>query len=245
MIRTIIVVLFFALAIIFVLPWLILWTFLSHSPALMYRASMSAVHFILRAVGVRVRVEGLENIPPGVCIFAANHVSNVDPLAFAPIIPRRVGLLLKKELFRIPILSFGMRLAGFIPVDRISRHAASESLTAAVRSLKSGLSLALYPEGTRSPDGRLRPFKGGAFVMAIQAGVPVVPVSISGAHKLLPRGQWALRAGDIGIRFGLPVDASQFTVSQRSELLARVESLVAAGLPSDQQPLPRSARSST
>ncbi|HVB57905.1 MAG TPA: lysophospholipid acyltransferase family protein [Candidatus Acidoferrales bacterium] len=244
MIRTFILVFFFALAIVLLLPWLILWTLVTRDPVPMYRVSMGAVRFTVRAAGVRVRLEGVDNIPAGVCIFAANHVSNIDPLAFVPLIPRRVSLLMKKELFRIPLLSFGMRMAGFVPVDRASRDSASASLAVAVRHLKNGLSFAVYPEGTRSSNGRLRPFKGGAFVMAIQAGVPIVPVSIVGARKLLPKGQWALRPGEIVIRFGPPVDASQFTVARRSELVARVESLVAAGLPPEQQPLPRSSRSS-
>ena len=239
MIRTPMVLLFFALAIVLFLPWLILWSLLIGDTDLMYRASMNALRFVLRSAGIRVRVEGVENIPAGVCVFAANHVSNVDPLAFVPIIPRRVSLLLKREIFRIPILATGMRMAGFISVDRTSRRAASASLTAAVRSLKHGLSFVVYPEGTRSHDGHLLPFKGGAFVMAIQAGVPVVPVSIAGAQKLLPRGHWALRPGEITVRFGTPVDASQYA-SRRAELVAHVESLVAAGLPPDQQPLSRS-----
>ncbi len=153
-------------------------------------------------------LEGLENIPPAPCIFAANHVSYVDPLAFVPRIPRRVSVALKKELYRIPILGYGMLLAKFVSVDRESREGAVDSLKTSVRYLKEGLSFAVYPEGTRSPDGRLRPFKKGAFVLAIQAGVPIVPVSISGAQKLMRKGEWAIRPGEVLIRFGSPVDAA-------------------------------------
>ena len=103
--------------------------------------------------------------------------------------------------------------------------------------------MAVYPEGTRSPDGRLRPFKKGAFVMAIQAGVPVVPVSIAGAQTLLRKGDWRLHPGEVTVRFGPAVDASNYAMERRSELLARVESLVAAGLPEDQQPLPSESSS--
>jgi 1-acyl-sn-glycerol-3-phosphate acyltransferase len=237
MIRSIIAAVLLGLAIILVLPWLILWSLLSGTQDLMYRASMKAVDSVLRIVGVRVRVEGLENIPGGTCIFAANHVSNIDPLAFAPHIPRRVSLLLKKELFRIPILSYSMRLAKFISVDRASRQGAADSLKQSLRFLEEGLSFAVYPEGTRSPDGRLRVFKRGAFVMAIQAGVPIVPVSIVGAQKIMPRGEWAIHPGEIVIRFSPAVDPSRYTVRTLSELLARVHAEVAAGLPSDQQPV--------
>src|SRR6202021_877761 len=105
-----VVVTLFALGIVFLLPWLILWSLLTGSQDVMYRWSMNAVRTVIGWVGVRVQGEGRENIPPGPCVFVANHVSNLDPLAFAPHIPRRVSLMLKTELFRIPILAYGMLL---------------------------------------------------------------------------------------------------------------------------------------
>ena len=236
MIRTIAVVLFLALADLLVMPLFILWTLLTGSADLMYEVAMKTVRASLRIAKIKVRVEGLENIPPGVCIFAANHISNVDPVAFVPAIPRRVSVLLKTELFRIPILSTAMRLAKFVPVDRADKEAAVASVDVALGVLKEGLSLAVYPEGTRSPDGRLKPFKKGTFALAIEAGVPIVPVSISGAQHLMRKGEWTMRPGEIVVRFGPSVDASQYTMERRMELLARVEELVAAGLPEDQQP---------
>jgi 1-acyl-sn-glycerol-3-phosphate acyltransferase len=237
MIRTIAVVLFLAVALLLVMPFFILWTLLTGTADLMYEVAMKTVRASLRIAKIRVRVEGLENIPPSVCIFAANHISNVDPIAFVPAIPRRVSVLLKSELFRIPILSTAMRLAKFVPVDRADKEAAVASVDVALGVLKEGLSLAVYPEGTRSPDGRLKPFKKGTFALAIEAGVPIVPVSISGAQHLMRKGEWTMRPGEIVVRFGPPVDASQYTMERRMELLTRVEELVAAGLPEDQQPL--------
>jgi 1-acyl-sn-glycerol-3-phosphate acyltransferase len=219
------------------MPFFILWTLLTGSADLMYEVAMKTVRASLRIAKIRVRVEGRETIPPGVCIFAANHISNVDPLAFVPALPRRVSVLLKSELFRIPILSTAMRLAKFVPVDRADKEAAVASVDVALGVLKEGLSLAVYPEGTRSPDGRLKPFKKGTFALAIEAGVPIVPVSISGAQHLMRKGEWTMRPGEIVVRFGPPVDASAYTMERRMELLARVEELVAAGLPEDQQPL--------
>jgi 1-acyl-sn-glycerol-3-phosphate acyltransferase len=239
--RTILVVAYFAFALVFVLPWFIFWTLLTGSPDVMWNVAMSAVRFAMRLGGVRVRVEGIENIPPEVCVFAANHISNVDPTAFVPAIPRRVSLLVKKELFRIPILATAMRLAQFVVVDREDKEAAASSVDLAVHRLKEGVSFAVYPEGTRSPDGRLRPFKKGAFVMAIQAGVPMVPVSIVGAQTLMRKGDWRLYPGEVIVRFGPAVDASKYSMDRRGELLARVEALIAAGLPAGQQPLPASS----
>jgi 1-acyl-sn-glycerol-3-phosphate acyltransferase len=237
MIRTIALVLYFVLALVLIMPWLILWSLLTGSADLMYATAMKAVRLGDRIAGIRVRVEGLENVPAGVCVFAANHISNVDPLAFVPAIPRRVSLLVKNELFRVPILSAAMRLAKFVPVERGDPEAAAASVDIAVALLKQGLSFAVYPEGTRSPDGRLRPFKKGAFVMAIHAGVPVVPVSIAGAQHLMRKGDRAIHPGEVVVRFGSPVDASAYTMERRADLLARVESLVEAGLPPDQQQL--------
>ncbi|HTP44704.1 MAG TPA: lysophospholipid acyltransferase family protein [Candidatus Acidoferrum sp.] len=237
MIRTLAVVLFLGFALVLVMPFFIVWTFLTGSADLMYDVAMKTVRASLPIAKIRVRVEGLENIPPGVCIFAANHISNVDPLAFIPSIPRRVSILVKSELFRIPILSKAMRLAKFVPVDREDKEAAAASVDEAVQILKKGFSFAVYPEGTRSPDGRLRPFKKGTFVMAIEAGVPIVPVSISGAQHLMRKGEWTMRPGEVVVRFGPAVDASQYAMERRGELLARVEELVAAGLPEDQQPV--------
>lgn len=245
MIRTIAVALFFGFALVFVLPFLILWSLLVGSVDAMYEVAMKTVRTAMRIAKIRVRAEGLENIPRGVCIFAANHISNVDPLGFVPAIPRRVSLLVKKELFRIPILSIAMRMARFVPVDRGDKESAAASIDASVGVLRDGLSFAVYPEGTRSPDGRLRPFKKGTFVMAIQAGVPIVPVSISGAQHLMRKGEWTMRPGEIVVRYGPAVDASQYTMERRNELRARVEELVAAGLPEDQQPAPSADESTT
>ena len=118
MIRTILVLTFVALALLFVQPLLILWTLLTGDPNFMYRTFMRALRIVLRLAGIRVRVEGLENIPSGVCVFTSNHASNLDPVALVPNIPRRVSLLAKKEVFRIPILSKAITLAKLIPVDR-------------------------------------------------------------------------------------------------------------------------------
>jgi 1-acyl-sn-glycerol-3-phosphate acyltransferase len=237
MIRTVALAIYFVLAVALVLPWLILWSLLTGSVEFMYETAMKTVRLGNRIAGIQVRIEGLGNIPASVCVFAANHISNVDPLAFVPAIPRRVSILAKKELFRIPFLSTAMRLAKFVPVSRGDPEAAAASVDTAVALLKQGLSFAVYPEGTRSPDGRLRPFKKGAFVMAIHAGVPVVPVSITGAQNLMRKGDRAIHPGEVVVRFGPLVDASQYTMEHRAELLARVESIVASGLPPDQQPL--------
>lgn len=236
-VRTLLAGLLTCVAVLFGLPLLILRTWATGSPEFMYRASMDFCRFVLRILGIDGHIEGIENIPPGACIFASNHASNLDGVILLPAIPRRVALLAKKELFRLPVFGTGMREAGFVSVDRAGRHATA-GIAAAVETLKKGVPVFIFPEGTRSPDGRMQPFKKGAFAMAIEAGAPIVPVSIAGTHRLLRRGEWVVRPGDVSVRFGAPVDASALAAKDRAELLARVEASIAAALPPEQQPAP-------
>jgi len=237
MIRTIIILLYFTLAMLLVLPLLVLWTLITGDANFMYNVFQDGLRIGLRIAGIHVHVEGLENIPPGVCIFASNHASNLDPVALTPNIPRRISLLAKKEVFKIPVLSKAITLAHLVPVDRGDSEAAAESVDLAIKYLKEGLSFCVYPEGTRSRDGRLLPFKRGTFVMAIRAGVPVVPVSLAGTQELMRKGDWRIYPGEVMVKFGPAVDASQYKIEQREELRQVVQGLVAAGLPEDQKPL--------
>jgi 1-acyl-sn-glycerol-3-phosphate acyltransferase len=237
MIRTIAVMLYVLPALVFVLPLLILWTLITGDANFMYWVFIGALRVTMRIAGIHIRVEGTEHIPPGVCVFASNHASNIDPVALVPNIPRRVALLAKKEVFNVPILSKALHLARLVPVDRADREAAAESVDIAVEYLKEGLSFLVYPEGTRSPDGHLLPFKKGTFVMAIRAGVPVVPVSLAGTQRLMRKGDWTLHPGEVMVRYGPPVDASEYSPDQRDVLRQRVQDLVTAGLPEDQKPI--------
>jgi len=236
MIRSILVVIFLLLFVLFVGIPFILYAALTGAVDTLYRVALRGLRGMLWLGGARVRVEGLDNVPPGVCIFVANHTSNSDPPAIVVAIPKRVSVLAKKEVFRLPILATAFRLAGIVPVDRGAHDSAAASVDKAIQSLKSGLSFLVYPEGTRSSDGRLLPFKKGTFLMAIEAGVPIVPVSVVGAHKIMRKGEWAIHPGEIVVKFHPLVDASRYTLEQRGELLERVQAAVAAGLPEDQQP---------
>lgn len=236
MLRTLIVALFLAAYILLVGPFFILHCILTGSPELLYRAGVAGARFAMWLGGVRVRATGQENIPAGVCVFVANHASNLDPPAVVAVIPRRVALLGKKEVFKIPILRRALLLADFVPVDRSNRAAAIASVEEAVTHIRRGVSYLVFPEGTRSPDGRLRPFKKGTFVMAIQAGAPVVPVAVIGAHKLMRKGSAALSPGTLAVQFLPAINSSAYTEEQRDELRKRVEEAIAACLPPDQQP---------
>jgi 1-acyl-sn-glycerol-3-phosphate acyltransferase len=237
MIRTILAYAFLAALLVLILPWFILWSLLRRNASAMYRFSMLALSITMKIAAIKINVEGVENIPASVCVFAANHASNLDPLVFFPAIPRRISVLIKKELMKIPILSAAMQLAHFVPVDRGDREAAAASLDLCVRYLREGLSFAIFPEGTRSPDGRLGPFKKGAALMSIQADVPIVPVAIAGTQNLMRKGSSRIHPGKVTVHFGEPISPAGLSIDRRNELLAQLERAVAKNLPQDQQPV--------
>ncbi len=236
MIRTIAVVLFLALYILIAAPVMILHCLITGSPERLYWVGVAGARWALRFGGVHTKVEGLENIPAGACIFVANHISNVDPPAVVCALPRRVALLAKKEVFRIPLLSRALRLAQMIPVDRADKTAAMESVEQALANLRGGTSYLIFPEGTRSPDARMRPFKKGSFILAIRAGVPIVPVSVAGAQHLMRKGSWSLNPGEVQVQIGQPISTGAYSIERRDELIGVVETAVAKNLPEDQQP---------
>lgn len=237
MIRTILALLFFALYCVLVGLPVMLFTLLTGSKETLFRTGQFCGVCTLRIAGVRTRAEGLENIPAGTCLFAANHASNTDPPAIVGAIPRRVAILLKKSLLSIPIVGPAFRMGDFVAVDRENAEDALGSIQLAVQRARTGLSFLAFPEGTRSRDGRLQPFKQGVFRMAIQAGIPIVPVACAGAQKILPRDKFCIRPGEMVVRFCPPVDAAAFQPSEKAELARRVHAAIAEALPADQRPL--------
>lgn len=236
MIRSAFVALSLAIVTIVVGLPLLLYVALTGRIDVLYHTGVGAVVWICRAAGLRTRVEGLDNIPSRTCLFAANHTSNADAPAIVGSIPRRIAILAKKSLFAIPIVGTAFRLAQFVPVDRAHPERAAASIDVAAEKMKAGMSFLIYPEGTRSPDGRLLPFRRGAFVLAIKAGVPVVPVACSGAHRVVAKKSFRIRPGEVVVRFCPPIEAAQYPMERRNELAQRVHDAIAAALPPDQQP---------
>ena len=182
------------------------WSALRRNFRLMYRMGMGSIRLGLRFAGIRVRVVGAENIPAGrSCIFMSNHVSNLDPPVLLPVIPGMTSVFLKKELMKIPLLGVAMRMGKYVPVSRgHSREEAQKSVEAAADALRSGLHITVFPEGTRSPDGKLLPFKKGAFFLAAETGAPMVPVVIQGTQTMMRKGSLKIVPGEAVVRF-LPV----------------------------------------
>jgi len=237
MLRAIFICIAMTLYVLVLGPPLLLYTYFSRNPNPLYWTALRGVLLFVRVVGVRINVKGAERIPPGTVIFAANHTSSADAPAVVGAIPHRIAILLKRSLFDIPIVGQAFHLARFIPVDRFRRESAIESLEKATEAIKHGQSFLIYPEGTRSPDGRLQEFKKGTAMMAIKAGVPLVPVACSNAHRIMKKRSLKIYPGQILVEFLAPIDSTQYTVDQRDALNDRLHDELAAGLPPDQRPL--------
>ncbi|MHB8501037.1 MAG: lysophospholipid acyltransferase family protein [Candidatus Acidiferrales bacterium] len=237
MLRTIFIVVFLSLYILILGPPLLLYTLVTRHIDPLYWAGLKGVMFFVRAVGVRVQVEGRERIPDGVCLFVANHTSSADAPAVVGAIPRRIAVLLKDSLFKWPIVGQAFTLARFIPVNRIDRESAIASVEKAAEAMRAGQSFLIYPEGTRSLDGRLQEFKKGAVALAIKAGVPIVPVLCSGAQRVMAKHSMVIRPGEIIVEFLEPIDAAKYSWEERDVLRQHVHDAMAVGLPPDQRPI--------
>ncbi|HWX25640.1 MAG TPA: lysophospholipid acyltransferase family protein [Vicinamibacteria bacterium] len=151
----------------------------------------------LRIVGIRVELEGLGHIPRGPAVFAANHSSALDiPIMFG-YLPVRFRIIHKRSLILIPVIGWFLFVSGHIAIDRRGGFRAKRSLESAARRIRGGTSLVVFPEGTRSADGRVGPFKRGSFILALKAAVPVIPVSLIGVKRLIPNGVLSLRKGTV------------------------------------------------
>jgi 1-acyl-sn-glycerol-3-phosphate acyltransferase len=201
-----------------------------------YNVGVAGAKMALWLAGVRLVVAGREKIPQGrAVVYMPNHQSNADPPAAIAVLPP-VLVMAKREFFRVPILGRAMRLRGFIPVERKHRERAIAAVEKAVESLRAGNSFLAYPEGTRSPDGRLQPFKKGVFVMAIKAGAPIVPISISGSSKIMRKGEALIRPGTIRITLHDAVPTEGFTVEDRGKAIQMVREAIRTGLSPEEQP---------
>ena len=182
---------------------------------------------LLAVSGARIRIEGLDKLQEDAAyVLVANHTSYMDTPAVL-LIPLQIRFFAKQGLFRIPLLGGHLRRAGHLPVVRDNPRASLKSLTEGARLVRErGVSVVLFPEGGRSPDG-LREFKEGAAYIAIKAGVPIVPVAIAGMRELLPIGSAHLRSGNVTVRVGDPISTEGLTIGDRGELTSRLYDAVA------------------
>jgi len=234
MIRTILMLGFWAA----VLPITVIvcfpWTLLTGNISFLYRVGMWAAFTGVRLAGIRVRTVGLEKVDATrAYIFMSNHVSNIDPPLMLPLIPRRTSVMAKKELFDIPLLGKTMRLGSLVPVDRKNREAGIAAVRAAAEVIRQGINMTIYVEGHRSFDGKLIPFKKGPFYLAVECAVPVVPVTVVGTHYAMPKGRFAIKPGDVTVIFHDAIEPKDF--GDRDALMAKVREVINRGLPKELQ----------
>lgn len=257
MVRTVLVLLWISLVLALAGPPLLLWSLITRDAHCMYATARFAVRICVRLAGLRVTVRGgprpdserPARLQPGRdaratpipgqargtidfsrnYVFMANHVSNADPPVCFLATGKDLKIIFKKELLRLPILSTAFTLARCIPLDRSDRDAARRAIEQAVAQLKQGDSFLIFPEGTRSPDGRLGNFKSGAFLMSILSGVPILPITLRGFGNILPKGAWKLNPGQVEVIFHPPI-APPGSTEQRAQFKERVRATIASAL---------------
>jgi 1-acyl-sn-glycerol-3-phosphate acyltransferase len=181
----------------------------------------------LMLAGARLEISGMEHIPAGPTIFMSNHQGNFDIIALLNAIPIPIAWMAKKELFDIPIFGHSLKQAGYIPLDRENGRNALRSIVDAATTIKNGRSVIIFPEGTRSPDGTLLPFKKGGFILAAKAGVPIVPTIIEGSVAIQPPRIFSVTPGTIRIRFLPTISTAE---KNAGALMDEVQTTIVTGL---------------
>ncbi|MBC7363106.1 MAG: 1-acyl-sn-glycerol-3-phosphate acyltransferase [Candidatus Aminicenantes bacterium] len=230
-VRTIILVIFYVVLVVLLTPVLLVcWPLGVRDPLL--RVAKWAMGVSRRILALKVEVQGLENVDPARSyVFMANHLSFLDgPLLFY-VIPQLVRVILKKSVFRLPVVGLGMRFVGFIPVDRKRASGGKRSIDEAAQLMREkGYSFLIFPEGTRSRTGELQHFKRGGFFLALAAGAPIVPITIKGTFELMPRGRLFPHSGLIKVIFHKPIEVTGKTTEDIPALLEQVYSAIKSGL---------------
>jgi 1-acyl-sn-glycerol-3-phosphate acyltransferase len=210
------------------------WTLLVGNIKFLYRLGMWGAWTGVRLAGIRVQTVGLDKLDHArTYVFMSNHVSNVDPPILLPLIPRRTSVMVKKELFKYPILGRVMRFGSLVPVDRGNRESGIAAVRAAADVIRQGVNMSIYVEGRRSFDGKLLPFKKGPFYLAEECGVPVVPVTIVGSHYVMPKKRFSIKRGTVTVIFHDPIEPMDF--GSRECLMAQVRKAIESGLPAEFQ----------
>jgi len=192
---------------------------LFHWKGILYILGRGGVTLGAALAGIRTRVEGLDNVPRNqAVVFCANHQSNVDPPVLFNALHRRLHILFKAELKRLPLLGRAFQVGGFVPIERASRDQSMAAIEQVAESLRAGNSFLTFPEGTRSKTGALLPFKRGPFLMAIKAQVPVVPVAVQGGTASMRKGSRVILPTTVTVRIGAPIPTTGMDLGDRQKL---------------------------
>jgi 1-acyl-sn-glycerol-3-phosphate acyltransferase len=182
---------------------------------------------VLWAGGARLMVQGRYNVDPSrPTVYVSNHQSTADIPALLAALPVNVRFVAKEQLRWVPIVGWFLWLAGHIFVDRANTRKAIASLDKASKKIRGGTSIIVFPEGTRSPDSRILPFKKGPFALALKAGVSICPVTVEGSSRVMPKRSWKITPGQISVKIGEPIDASQYSEQDRETLMRQVRDVI-------------------
>ena len=181
----------------------------------------------LLANRVKVKMEGLEHLNgKGPYIFMSNHQGSYDIFALLAHLPFQFKWLAKRELFSIPFFGWTMAAAGYISIDREGTRETVEAMNKAVQRIRDGMSVVIFPEGSRSQDGSIQPFKKGGFTLAIKAKVPLVPISITGSREIMPKDKLTPSSGVIRMRIGHPIETQHYSLKDRKPLMEKVRETI-------------------
>ncbi len=233
--RTVLLLVFYVLYVLALTPF-ILFCMLAGLRQPLVDAGLWAMRVSRRILGIQVEVAGLERIEPGrPYVFMPNHESFLDGPLVMVLIPGVARVILKKSILKIPIVGTAMLFVGFVPVDRKGAEGGKKSIARAVRLMaKHGYSFLIFPEGTRSLDGRIGPFRRGGFFLALASGAPIVPVTILGTRALMPKGQWKARRGRVRVLFHDPIPVAGQSAETMTVLMDKVRTAIEAGKGIDQ-----------
>jgi 1-acyl-sn-glycerol-3-phosphate acyltransferase len=225
-VRSVVTYVAIVLYILIVGPPGLLFTWAFRSKRLLYALGHGGVGLALGLAGIRYKIVGRENVPPGAVVYCSNHESNVDPAVLFQGLHPMLHVFYKAELHRVPLMGMAFDIGGFVAVERADRHKAFASVDEAAESLRRGNSFLIFPEGTRSRSGELLPFKKGGFIMALKAQVPVVPVAVSGGRASMRKGSAIVRPVKVTVRIGPPIPTEGLTIDDRDALIARARAAV-------------------
>lgn len=207
--------------------WAVVFSFFSNAENNIHKVANIWGRILLMLCSTKVQVIGRENIlrsKPQV--FMANHQSDFDILITLAYVPGQFRWIAKKELFTIPVFGQAMRGAGYIEIDRQNHEKALQSLDLAALRIRQGKSVMTFPEGTRSRNGEIKPFKQGTFYLAIQSGVPIVPISIIGSGEIMPKRSLKIKPGRIKLVIDKPISTKGYTLENRQELIDKVRQVI-------------------
>lgn len=227
--RTVLVVLFFVLVVVGGMPF-ILFCMIAGQRELLMAYGLGAAGVARRILGIEVRTSGRDRLVPAVpYVIMPNHQSFLDGPLVMLLVPGRARVILKQSILRVPIVGQAMRFVGFVPVDRKGAEGGKRSITRAAALMREkDYSFLIFPEGTRSLDGNLGPFRRGGFFLALESGASIVPVTIRGTREVMPKGQWFARRGKAEVVFHEPIPTAGATVESMPGLMDKVKQAILA-----------------